>query len=100
MELLFNEQDVIDSVCVFVAARDRLRPEQVEVDLEFNPSYGFAATAAVYGRTQRLNEQDLIDAIAVYLRDYHQFIPESLLIDLSFSETTGVSASIQVKNNY
>ncbi|MDQ0201211.1 DUF2653 family protein [Neobacillus ginsengisoli] len=100
MELLFNEQDLIDSVCVFTARRENVRPEQVEVDLEFNPSFGFAASALVYGRTLRLNEQDVIDAVAVYLQDYHQFVPNSLLINLSFSEKERFTASIQVRNDY
>ncbi|MFC7392077.1 DUF2653 family protein [Scopulibacillus cellulosilyticus] len=100
MELLFNEQDIVDSVCVYTAEEEDANPEQVEVDLEFNPSSGFAATAIVHGRTIRLNEQDVIDAVAVYLRDYHQFIPESLLIELSFSEKEQFTASIQVRNQY
>lgn len=45
MELIFNEQNLIDSVCVYVAEREKLRPDQVEVDLEFNESFGFAASA-------------------------------------------------------
>ncbi|MCM2533370.1 YxcD family protein [Neobacillus pocheonensis] len=100
MELLFNEQDLVDSVCVFTSARERVRPEQVEVDLEFNPDFGFAATALVHGRTVRMNEQDIIDSVALYLRDYHQFSPDSLLVNLSFSETEGFTGSIQVRNNF
>jgi hypothetical protein len=100
MELLFDEQDLVDSVCVYVSEREKLRPEQVEVDLEFNPSFGFAASALVYGRTIRLNKQDLIDSVTVYLRDYQQFIPESLLVDLCFSEKERFKASIQVRNDY
>jgi hypothetical protein len=98
MELLFNEQDVVDSVCVFTAIRENARPEQVDVDLEFHPSHGFAATADLYGRKIRYNEQDVIDAIAVYLRDYHQFIPEDLQVDLSFSDGVGITASIKIRN--
>ncbi|MDP4163961.1 MAG: DUF2653 family protein [Bacillota bacterium] len=100
MELLFNEQDLVDSVCVYMAIRENVRPEQVDVDLEFNPSSGFAASALFFGRTTRLTEQDIIDAVAIFLRDYHQFDPDSLLVDLSFSEQDGCKASIQVRNSY
>jgi hypothetical protein len=96
MELLFNEQDIVDSVCVYTAARENTVPERVEVDLEYTPSIGFGASALVYGRNVRLHEQDVIDAVALYLQDYHQFIPERLLINLSFSETDGFSASIKI----
>jgi hypothetical protein len=98
MELLFNEQDLVDSVCVFVAAREYTNPEDVEVDLAFNPSFGFSATAITRGRTRNLNEQDLIDSVAVYLRDYHNFNPDQLQVDLQFTENVGITASIKVSN--
>ena len=105
MEVLFNEQDVIDSVCVAVAARERIAPENVDVDLEFNPSYGFAANARFIGgmfrhnETRRLNEQEVIDAVAFYLREWHNFNPEQLKVDLQFNEKEGIGASI-IKLNY
>ena len=97
MELRFNEQDIVDSVCVYMSVRENVKPEQVEVDLEFTPSLGYSASALSAGRTVRLYEQDLIDAVAVYLRDYHEFNPDRLSIDLSFSEKEGFTASIQVR---
>lgn len=97
MELLFNEQDLVDSVCVYTAAKEYTNPESVEADLMFNPSFGFSATANVHGRNRNLNEQDLIDAVAVYLRDYHNFNPDRLLVDLRFTENEGITASIQVR---
>lgn len=98
MELLFNEQDLVDSVCVYTAAQEHTNPENIDVDLAFNPSIGFSATAIAPGRSRNLNEQELIDAVAVYLRDYHNFNPDRLLIDLRFTENEGITASIQVKN--
>lgn len=96
MELLLNEQDVVDSVCVFTAEKEYTNPENIDVDLAFHPSYGFSAMALVSGRKKNLDEQDLIDAIAVYLRDYHNFDPHRLLVELSFSENDGVTASVRV----
>ena len=66
MELQFNEQDLADSVCVYTSERENTTPEQVEVDLKFDPSLGFGASALVGGRTFQLNEQDVIDAVAVF----------------------------------
>jgi hypothetical protein len=98
MEILFNEQDVVDSACVYTASREYTRPENIDVELAFNPSFGFSATARIHGQTRTLHEQDLIDAVAYYLHDYHQFDPNRLLVDIRFSETEGITASIQVKN--
>jgi hypothetical protein len=98
MELLFNEQDLVDSVCVYTAAKEYTQPENTDVELTFNPSFGFSATARLLGKTRTLQEQDMIDAVAFYLRDYHNFDPDRLLVDLRFNETEGVTASVQVKN--
>ncbi|MDP4084454.1 MAG: DUF2653 family protein [Bacillota bacterium] len=98
MELLLNEQDIVDSVCVYMAAKEYTNPEKVDVDLAFNPSNGFFATALVHDRTVNLNEQDLIDAVAVYLRDYHNFDPSRLLVDVNYHENEGIFASVQVKD--
>jgi hypothetical protein len=98
MELLFNEQDLVDSVCIYSAAKEHTHPENIDVELAFNPSFGFSATARIHGQTRTLHEQDMIDAVAYYLRDYHNFDQDRLLVDLRCSETEGVTASIQVKN--
>jgi hypothetical protein len=98
MELLFNEQDLVDSVCVYTAAKEYTPPENIDVELAFNPSFGFSATARIHSQARTLHEQDIIDAVAFYLRDYHNFEPDRLLVDLRCSETEGVTASIQVKN--
>ncbi|MGG0473764.1 DUF2653 family protein [Priestia aryabhattai] len=99
MEVLFNEQDLVDSICIYIAVKESIEPQHVEVDLEFHPSLGFAASTLALGRATRLYEQDIIDAVAVYLQDYHQFITDHLQVNLSFSEKDGFTASIQVLNN-
>ncbi|WP_176586616.1 DUF2653 family protein [Priestia megaterium] len=99
MEVLFNEQDLVDSICIYIAVKESIEPQRVEVDLEFHPSFGFAASTLALGRATRLYEQDIIDAVAVYLQDYHQFIADHLQVNLSFSEKDGFTASIQVLNN-
>ncbi|MGG0462032.1 DUF2653 family protein [Priestia aryabhattai] len=99
MEVLFNEQDIVDSVCIYIALKERIEPEQVEVNLEIHPSLGVTASTLALGRTAQLHEQDIIDAIAVYLQDYHQFVANHLQVNLSFSAKNGFTASIQVLSN-
>jgi hypothetical protein len=98
MELFFNEQDLVDSVCVYTAEKEYARPESIDVNLAFHAALGFSAIANNRGRTRNLNEQELIDAVAVYLRDSHNFNPDQLFIDLRYSESEGITASIQVKS--
>jgi len=99
MEVLFNEQDIVDSICIYIALKERIEPEQVEVDLELHPSRGITASTLALGRTAQLYEQDIIDAVAVYLQDCHQFVANHLQVNLSFSDKNGFIASIQVLSN-
>ncbi|OIK12444.1 hypothetical protein BIV60_16225 [Bacillus sp. MUM 116] len=97
MKLHFNEQDVIDACCVFAAQRVNGNPEDIDVDLQFNPTTGFEADARDMRRgfqNIHLTEQNIIDGIAVYLADYHNFLPENLKINLQFNQGTGIEAVI------
>lgn len=95
MEIKFSEQDVVDSVCVYVASIERTAPEDVDVDLRFDKTI---SAYTVFNRFEKklLDEKEIIDAIAVYLRDYYSFDPNLLRIDLQFSEEGGIEASIRV----
>ncbi|PLT27818.1 DUF2653 family protein [Peribacillus deserti] len=100
MEILFNEQDLIDSLCVYTSLRENIPPEQVQADLGYDQEYGFSASSLAYGRTLRFDEQDMIDAVADYLQEYHQFRPDSLHVKFSYLEEDGIAAVIQVNNSY
>lgn len=96
MRLLLNEQDLIDSVCVFAAQRAGDPPQNWVAELFFNTEYGFSATAEGRNRYNRyqLNEQDLIDAVAIFVADEHRIDPQALEIELYFEEDRGFSAVV------
>jgi hypothetical protein len=96
MKLYFSEQDVIDSCCVFAAKQEHCRPEELEVDLQFNPERGFGASIRRHHDYIWFQQQDIVDSIAFYLAEYHCFIPDHLQIDLMFSENNGIEADIIV----
>ncbi|MBM7691598.1 hypothetical protein JOC77_001005 [Peribacillus deserti] len=100
MEILFNEQDLIDSICVYTSLRENITPEQVQADIGYDLESGFSASSLAHGRTLRFNEQDIIDAVADYLQEYHLFGPDSLNIKFSYLEQDGIAAVIQVNNYY
>jgi hypothetical protein len=95
MFIQFNEQDLVDSVCVYTASLVNCDPNEVDVDLSFESSR-FSAHVTHQRGDRELNDQDLIDAIAVFLRDYHNFDPTNLRIELTFKEGDGVGATIEV----
>jgi hypothetical protein len=93
MKILFDEQDVADSVHVFIAAKENRgfvegsEPHQVkEVELIFDS--GFSARGRIHGANHNLSQQDVIDAVAMYLSSYYSFEANRLLIDLAWDETT------------
>jgi hypothetical protein len=86
LQLHLSEQDVIDACAVYVANRHRTRPEDVLIDLAYEPGIGFFADAKFGWSTVRLTEQNLVDAIAEFLAEYHNFNPHQLNIQLQFPE--------------
>lgn len=96
MQIHFTEQDVVDACCVYMARNHRTRPEDVQVDLQFNPSQGFSAQTSVGYRNVVMYQQDLVDAICTYLAEYHQFNPNSLSVDMIYDDRLGIEADILV----
>jgi hypothetical protein len=97
MKIFFEEQDLVDSVCVFASLQRGWRPEHVQAELFYEEQKGFSAVATSgNGMLQfRMSEQDLIDAVAVYLRDYHRFDPNRLTVELFFEPDKGFWAIVE-----
>jgi hypothetical protein len=96
MKILFNEQDLIDSACVFVANRYNEDIRDIQAELHHEQEKGISAVTTVKNdrKTYTLSEQDIIDATAIYLDEYHNFDPIQLSIELLYEEDKGISAVI------
>ncbi|BCJ87102.1 DUF2653 family protein [Effusibacillus dendaii] len=96
MKILFDEQDLIDSVCVLTAMRHNRPVESLQAELFYEEQKGFSALVTAQNGLYRydLTEQDLIDSVAVYLSEYHQFDPQKLTVELLFEENNGFSAYV------
>jgi hypothetical protein len=97
MKILFNEQDIIDSACVFGANKYNEVIEDIKAELHHEKGKGISATLNIQKdkKTYQLSEQDIIDATAIYLDEYHKFDPTQLSIQLLFAEEKGFSAEIE-----
>jgi len=96
MQIKFDKQDIIDSICVFVAAtHNNGEVEDSEPHLVQNPEVffdkvrGFKASGMIYGHHTILNQQQLTDAVALYLSAYYSFISDRLLINFNYDEANG-----------
>lgn len=69
-ELILAEQDIINALCVYVAEKKQVKPQEIEVELMYDDDTGFSAEAFVAGRNQILITGNIIEALRMWLRDY------------------------------
>ncbi|MBP1990349.1 DUF2653 family protein [Paenibacillus eucommiae] len=68
-----NEQDIMNAICLHMAKRKQVKPEQVQVQLLWDEALGFSAEVVVDGRSQFLIEASMKEAIERYmLNEYNQ----------------------------
>ncbi|KAB2494205.1 YxcD family protein [Priestia endophytica] len=68
--LSISEQDIINALCVYISQKKQIKPEEVEVELMYDDSYGFSAEVFADGRKQVLITANLIEAIRLWLDEY------------------------------
>lgn len=98
MKLTLNEQEVIDSVCVFVAETVNGNPEQVEVKEINVDSRGRVSAHAKYGHrfNHELNAEEIAEGIEMFLEEYHSFNPANMRVLLNYTDGQGVWAEVLV----
>lgn len=62
-----SEQEIMNAICLHIAERKQIRPEQVQVQLLFDEELGFSAEVFTEGRNQFLIEANMLEAIERYL---------------------------------
>ncbi|WP_284644889.1 YxcD family protein [Paenibacillus silviterrae] len=65
-----SEQDIIDAICIHMASRKQIKPEQVEVELMWDEDHGFSAEVFAEGRSQILIAANILESIERFLLDY------------------------------
>jgi len=90
-KLIIPEQDIINAICVYVARKKQVRPEEVEVELMYDDDYGFSAEAYVHDRKQVLITQNMIEALRIWLDEYLNLDPY-IGLKLVLDEEEGIIA--------
>jgi hypothetical protein len=81
-----NEQEIMNAICMHIAERKQISPQQVQVQLLWEEDTGFSAEVKVEGRTQYLVEANMLEAIERYmLNQYNQRVYRSQ-IELDIEE--------------
>ncbi len=66
-----HQQDIVNAICIHIAQRKQVKPEEVDVELLWDEETGFSSEVTVHGRSQYLIEATMIEAILQYLWSYH-----------------------------
>ncbi|ANE47896.1 hypothetical protein SY83_18145 [Paenibacillus swuensis] len=73
MRLTMDE--IINAVCISIADRKQMKPNDVEVELSYDDELGYTAEVFVQGRSQYLVEANLLEAIEQYVyKEYNRRI--------------------------
>jgi len=91
--LIISEQDIINSICVYISRKKQVKPEEVEVELMYDDDYGFSAEAFVDGRKQVLITANLIEALRLWLDEFMNEDPYAG-IELKLDDEEGIIALI------
>lgn len=94
-KIKISEQEIINSLCVYIADKRRVSPEQVEIELMFDDDYGFSAEAHVNGRSQILITANIIEALRFYIEHELNRDPFAAKIELKLDDDEGIIAYVQ-----
>ncbi|MBM4761921.1 YxcD family protein [Bacillus sp. B15-48] len=62
-----SEQDIVNAICLYIADKKQVAPEDVVVELMYDDDYGFSAETFVNGRKQILIKQNMIEALRMWI---------------------------------
>lgn len=96
MEMIkISEQEIINSLCVYIADKRRVSANQVEIELMYDDDYGFSAEAHVNGRSQILITANMIEALRMYIEYELNRDPFAAKIELKLDDDEGIIAYVQ-----
>ncbi|MEH7463735.1 YxcD family protein [Bacillus thuringiensis] len=95
-----SEQELINALCVYIAQKRQVAPEQVSVELMYDDDYGFSAEVEVNGRQQILIQANLIEALRLWLDMEYNINPFAARLQLELHDEEGIIAFANLNNSY
>ena len=93
--LKLSEQEIINSLCMYIAAKRQVSPENVEIELMYDDDYGFSAESHVNGRSQILITANMIEALRFYIEHQLNMDPFAAAIELELDDDEGIIAYVR-----
>lgn len=96
-KLKISEQDIINALCLYVADKKQVPPQEVEIELMYDDDYGFSAESHVNGRSQILITANMIEALRLWLDVQLGIDPFGAGLELVLDDHEGIIAYARVK---
>lgn len=93
-KITISEQVLINAICLHVANKKQIQPQDVTVELMWDEEYGFSAEVFALERKQIFIEINLIEAIRYYLETQMLRNPYSAGIELVLDDAEGIIAYV------
>jgi hypothetical protein len=90
-----SEQDIVNALCLHLAYKRQITPQEVDIELMYDDDYGFSAEAYVNERKQILITANIIEAIRFWLETELKIDPFSAALELVLDEDEGVIAYVE-----
>ncbi|MBZ5751709.1 YxcD family protein [Metabacillus rhizolycopersici] len=90
-----SEQDIINALCLHIAHKRQITPQEVEIELMYDDDYGFSAEAYVNDRKQVLITANIIEALRYWLETEMSIDPFSAALELVLDDDEGIIAYVE-----
>ncbi|MED0875904.1 YxcD family protein [Bacillus mobilis] len=94
-----SEQELINALCVYIAEKRQVSPEEVLVELMYDDDYGFSAEVEVNGRKQILIQANLIEALRLLLDREYNVNSFAARLQLELDDEEGIYALAKFNNS-
>jgi Protein of unknown function (DUF2653) len=89
-KIKISEQDIVNALCLHIAHKRQIQPQEVEIELVYDDDYGFSAEAYVNDRKQILITANIIEALRFWLDTVMKIDPFSAALELVLDEEEGI----------
>ncbi|RYL93139.1 YxcD family protein [Sporolactobacillus sp. Y61] len=89
-EVIIQEQDIVNAICLFLADKKSASPEAFKVELMYDDDYGFSAETWFNGRRQVLVASNIIEAVRFWLDTQMHTDPFAASLKLELDEQLGI----------
>ncbi|MCM3160104.1 YxcD family protein [Metabacillus litoralis] len=94
-QIKLSEQNIVNALCLHIAHKRQINPQDVEIELLYDDDYGFSAEAYIQDRKQILITANIIEAIRFWLENQMNIDPFAAAIELVLDENEGIITLIK-----